>query len=115
MGIKAELMEDPLRGVARADDGNVVRHASFNAGPGANDGAAGHDREQLRHGAGAFAKLVPIELGAVFVAKGTPKMAATDQHRTVGELLEGELATSQYDHWCKEGWQWRGDHQHGRD
>src|SRR5262245_10449709 len=112
---KAELMKDTLRGVARTDDGNVVRHASFDAGPGTNDGAAGHEREQVRQGGGAFAELVPIELGAVFVAKRTPKMAAPDQDRTVGELLEGELATSQYHHWCNEGWHWRGDHQHGRD
>src|SRR5262245_48538466 len=112
---KAELMEDALRGVARADDGNVVGHASFDAGPGTNDAAAGHDRKQLRHGAGAFAELVPVELGAVFLAKGTPKMAAADQDRTVSELLKRELATSQNDHWCNKGRHWCGDHQHGRD
>ena len=112
MGRKAELMEDALRRVARADDGDVVGHARLDAGPGSYDCAAAHDREQLGDGAGAYAKASPIEVGAVLVAIGPTEMPTADQNRAIGELLEREFTTSQDHHRHDEVRYTRGDHKH---
>ena len=61
-------------------------------------------------------ELAPVEHGARCWSRyGRREMAAADQHRAVGELLEGELAAAQDHHRLDEGGQPAGDHQHRRD
>ena len=48
-------------------------------------------------------ELGPVEHGNVLVAHRATEMAAADQHRAVGELLEGELAPAQDHHRLDEG------------
>jgi hypothetical protein len=109
---EAEGVEDAFGGGARPDDGNVVRHARLDAGPGADDLGAAHNGKKVPDRLGAESEAAKIELGRVGVAVERALVAAADQHRAVGELLEGERARGRPNHRLDEGRQAIADHQH---
>src|SRR6218665_3161601 len=115
MGGEAELVIDALMPGAGSEDRQIVGHAGLDAGPGAQDACRAHDREQILNRPGTGGELLPVEEGAIFIAQGPAAVAAADQHRAIGPLLERELAPPRDHHRRDKGRQRLRDHQHRRD
>ena len=92
---KAKLVIEALVTDTRPKHGQIIFCLGLDTGPGADDRRTADDRKQLEHGARTHREAPPVQHGLVAVLVRRRQMTTADQHRAIGELLEGQLAAAQ--------------------